>query len=302
MVQEVNIGANSPGKPAFGHWSVTGQLSSNSLSVSIVVFRSEPQILRATVTSLLTSIATARQQGCLADAGIDLVHNGEETTDFTALAQSLVELALASQVPLQVIEGHGNVGYGRGHNLSITQADSSFHLILNPDVMLSPECLVQGLEFLKSAPTVAALSPAVQDGQGHKQYVCKRFPTVLDFLLRGFAPEVVKGWFRKRLAWYEMQDLPETSPCLNVPIISGCFMLFCTPVLQSVGGFDERYFLYFEDFDLSLRVHDLGLLAYLPNMHIVHLGGNSARKGLRHIGMFIRSGLRFYNTHGWRLL
>lgn len=277
-------------------------MSSNSLSISIVVFRSEPQILRATVTSLLSAVETARQQECLSSASIDLIHNGEETQQFTQLAQSLAELARVAQVPLRVIEGHGNVGYGRGHNLSIAQADSDYHLILNPDVLLSPQCLVQGLTFLKQSPSVAAISPAVEDGEGHKQYVCKRYPTVLDFLLRGFAPAPVKGWFRKRLAWYEMQDLSETSPSLNVPIISGCFMLFRTPVLQSVGGFDERYFLYFEDFDLSLRVHAQGLLAYLPDMHIVHLGGNSARKGLRHIGMFARSGLRFYRTHGWRLL
>jgi len=277
-------------------------MSSNSLSISIVVFRSEPQIVRATVTSLLSAIATARQQECLSSASIDLIHNGEETQRFTQLAQSLAELALVAHVQLRVIEGHGNVGYGRGHNLSIVQADSDYHLILNPDVILSPQCLVQGLTFLKDAPSVAAISPAIEDGEGHKQYACKRYPTVLDFLLRGFAPASVKGWFRKRLAWYEMQDLPETSPSLNVPIISGCFMLFRTPVLHKVGGFDERYFLYFEDFDLSLRVHALGLLAYLPDMHIVHLGGNSARKGLRHIGLFARSGLRFYRTHGWRLL
>jgi GT2 family glycosyltransferase len=99
-----------------------------------------------------------------------------------------------------------------------------------------------------------------------------------------------------------MRDLPEQEPSTDIPIISGCFMLFRTAALRSVGGFDEHYFLYFEDFDLCLRVHAEGTLAYLPSMHIVHLGGNSARKGLRHIVMFARSGLRFYCTHGWRLI
>lgn len=271
------------------------------MSVSIVVYRSELPVLRATVESLLVAIDTACQAGQLHWAAIDLVHNAEASADFTALVAALATKAQADNVVFRLLEGHGNVGYGRGHNLAITHANSDCHLVLNPDVILSPECLLQGLSFLQDTPAVAALSPAVDDVRGHKQYVCKRYPSVLDFVLRGFAPARVKGWFRQRLAWYEMQDLPETSPSVNIPIISGCFMLFRTEVLHRVGGFDEAYFLYFEDFDLSLRVHAHGLLAYVPTMHIVHLGGNSARKGLRHIGMFARSGLRFYQTHGWRL-
>jgi len=259
-------------------------------------------VLRATVESLLAAIDTARQAGQLHSASIDLVHNAEASAAFTALSDALADQAQALSIRFRLLEGHGNVGYGCGHNLSVTQANSDFHLVLNPDVVLSPECLLQGVQFLGENPAVAALSPAVDDGQGHKQYVCKRYPAVLDFMLRGFAPAPVKRWFRQRLAWYEMRDLPETSPSVNIPIISGCFMLFRTEVLHRVGGFDEAYFLYFEDFDLSLRVHACGLLAYVPAMHIVHLGGNSSRKGLRHIGMFARSGLRFYRTHGWRLL
>jgi len=65
----------------------------------------------------------------------------------------------------------------------------------------SEESLLQGVQFLGENPAVAALSPAVDNGQGHKQYVCKRYPVVLDFVLRGFAPARVKSWFRQRLAW-----------------------------------------------------------------------------------------------------
>ena len=274
----------------------------STLTVSIVVYRSALPVLRATVESLLHAIDIAREAGQLGTAAIDLVHNAEASADFTALCDALADQAHALAIRFRLLEGHGNVGYGRGHNLSIAQASADFHLILNPDVLLAPDSLLQGLLFLRDNPAVAGLSPSVADGDGHKQYLCKRYSAVLDFVLRGFAPAQVKHWFRERLAHYEMQDLPETSPSVNVPIISGCFMLFRTEVLHRVGGFDEGYFLYFEDFDLSLRVHPHGLLAYVPDMHIVHLGGNSARKGLRHIGIFARSGLRFYRTHGWRLL
>lgn len=274
--------------------------------MSVVVYRTDAAVLLSTLRSLLAAAKYARDAGRLERLTIDLVHNAEQTTatdaEFTALIEVINHEAVAQDVRFRLFEGHGNIGYGRGHNLSIMQADSDYHLVLNPDVTLSDQSLAQGLQYLQQTPQVAALSPAVRDGDGNRQYVCKRFPTVLDFLLRGFAPGFIRRLFKARLARYEMRELSEQSASTDIPIISGCFMLFRTPVLQSVHGFDERYFLYFEDFDLSLRVHDKGTLAYLPAMQITHLGGNSARKGLSHIRMFARSGIRFYNTHGWKLL
>lgn len=272
-----------------------------SLSVSIVVYHTDAAV-SATVESLLASVLYARSQQVLSRAVLHLVHNGDTSTAFAALARQVAQRCGQEGVEFRLFEGQGNVGYGRGHNLSIRSVETDYHLVLNPDVVLAEESLVQGLQYLQSAPAVVALSPSVCDGDGHKQHACKRFPTVLDFVLRGFAPQGIRKLFDRRLARYEMRDLSEHQASTGIPIISGCFMLFRTPALQSVNGFDERYFLYFEDFDLSLRVQAQGELAYLPHMQITHLGGYSARKGLRHIAMFARSGCRFYNTHGWRLL
>jgi hypothetical protein len=72
-----------------------------------------------------------------------------------------------------------------------------------------------------------------------------------------------------------------------------------TDALRAVSGFSDQFFMYFEDFDLSLRLHPVGRLVYLPTMHIVHHGGYSARKGLRHISMFVQSGWKFFRRHGW---
>ncbi|MGJ8688765.1 MAG: glycosyltransferase [Gammaproteobacteria bacterium] len=275
---------------------------SPTLSVSIVIYRSSLEVLDQTLATLLASFVYARDSADLSGAVIDIVHNDSPKPELTAFLQDYIEQAAPAGVTVSVIEGHGNVGYGRGHNLALLQSSSHYHLILNPDVMMSQEALQQGIRFLAANQEIVALSPAVFEEDGSKQYGCKRFPSVLDFLLRGFAPQSIKQRFAKRLAHYEMQDLPENAASTDVPIISGCFMLFKTQALKAVKGFDERYFLYFEDFDLSLRAHEVGALAYLPTMKIVHLGGNSAKKGAKHIAMFARSGVRFYNTHGWRLL
>ncbi|MES3006528.1 MAG: glycosyltransferase family 2 protein [Pseudomonadota bacterium] len=277
-----------------------------SLSVSIVVYKTDLAVLQSALHSLLAAVRLAKASGDLQSVQLDIINNAEPEPGLTALLNDFMQEAkedgLQESLAVRLLEGHGNVGYGRGHNLAILAADTDYHLVLNPDVTLSPQCLREGLSYLVKNTAVAALSPAVRDGEGHKQHGCKRYPSVLDFLLRGFAPQAIKTAFNTRLAHYEMRDLSEQEPSTDIPIISGCFMLFRTGVLRSVGGFDERYFLYFEDFDLSLRVHEKGALAYLPEMHIIHLGGDSARKGLRHIAMFVRSGVRFYNTHGWRFL
>lgn len=274
-----------------------------SLSVSVVVYRPDLTELRQTMETLLIATRQAHGNAALSRVDLSVIHNETNPNEsLIALLSDIREEALKQGGDLHLFEGHGNIGFGRGHNLAIRPAQSDYHLILNPDVVLTPDALLEGLAFMSTHPEVTALSPSVHYPDGSKQYVCKRFPSVLDFVLRGFAPKWVKRWFAFRLSRYEMRDLPEDQASTDIPIISGCFMLFRTAALQAVQGFDERYFLYFEDFDLSLRVHSQGTLAYLPTMQIQHLGGHSARKGLRHIGMFVRSGIRFYNTHGWRLL
>ena len=66
--------------------------------------------------------------------------------------------------------------------------------------------------------------------------------------------------------------------------------------------FDRRFFLYFEDYDLSLRSAEITRIAYVPAVKVVHHGGHAARKGLRHIGMFVRGAALFFRLHGWKWL
>lgn len=270
-----------------------------SLSISIVVYHLDPPVLRRLLTSLAVAVRAARDAGALANTKLTLVDNAEDDRNESTLAALLEEQAPA---PWQAVleTGHGNIGYGRGHNRVIAETDSDFHLILNPDVFLEADALRVALTHFATHPHTVAVAPAITDGDGNREYACKRYPSVLDFLLRGFAPAFLRRWFSARLARYEMQDLPGDRPTQDIPIISGCCMLFRSSALRELGGFDPRYFLYFEDFDLSMRAHPLGPLTYLPDMQITHLGGNSARKGLRHILLFARSGFRFFRDHGWR--
>lgn len=302
-----------------------------TLSVSLVIHTLDADELTQTLQSLQQAIDQARRAAVLGAVSVYLVDNSEHST----LQAPLTEhgQALLPQVDLHVLSGHGNLGFGRAHNLALTALSAetavsaktalsaettlsaktalseeaavspdphALHLILNPDVFLQPDALAHGIRWLQTDPATIAVAPAIVDGNGQPTSSCKRYPSVLDFLLRGFAPQAIKRRFRRRLAHYEMAELPVDRPSRDIPIISGCFMLFRRAPLLQLQGFDAGYFLYFEDFDLALRAHRFGSLTYLPQMRITHLGGNSARKGWWHIRVFMRSAVRFFNTHGWR--
>lgn len=283
----------------FIHMNTSALISEiEGLSVSMVVYRPDPIQLAQT----LDSLAVARDALTVARPNLPvdlyLVDNGG-LHDVSALLREL----RAHEMPATIIAGHGNVGYGRGHNLAIERSTSRYHLVLNPDIDLDRDALIKALDFFEAHPEVGLLTPQICDDQGHIQYLCRRFPTLLDLFVRGFLPAGARSFFARRLARYEMHDMiNERDVVWDPPIVSGCFMLFRTNVLKRLEGFDPRYFLYFEDYDLSLRTHDVARVAYLPIVRVLHHGGGAARKGSAHRRMFAASALRFFNRFGWKLL
>lgn len=267
------------------------------LSVSIVTYRT-PRPLLETVWATLTEACrrvTARGGACC----LSLV-----LVDNTDPPDPEVEAFRGAHAgaPIALTSGHGNVGYGRGHNLAIEGVESDYHLVLNPDVELNQEAIAEAFEFMQAHPQCGLLGPAVFDEHGQRQFLCKRYPSLLDFVLRGFAPAWLAERFRRRLDRYEMRDLIGEDVAWDPDVISGCFMFFRTDVLKRLGGFDPRFFLYLEDFDLSLRAAEISRIAYVPRVRIVHHGGHAARKGWRHVLMFASSAVKFYRKHGWRVL
>ena len=274
--------------------------SDNSLTISIVAYHSPLAELESTLSSLSAALAAYRDHFPGASTSVYLVDNSEDSDISARDFERLQELLQPAETQLTLIQGNGNLGYGGGHNLAINTSRAAYHLILNPDVTMSPDTLWQGVQVLANNAEVVAASPLANTLEGQRQYLCKRYPSVSLLLLRGFFPGLLRKRFQDRQADYEMHELSDQEPTVGVPIISGCFMLCKRSALSEAGGFDARYFLYFEDFDLSLRLGKLGQLAYVPAMKIVHAGGNTSGKGLRHILLFMRSGMRFFRQWGWR--
>jgi GT2 family glycosyltransferase len=203
------------------------------------------------------------------------------------------------QAMTHIIANQRNVGFGAANNQAIRNSKSDLHLILNPDVELASDALVIAVNHLQQHNDVVAITPFCANANGAREYLCKQYPSVFDLFLRGFAPRWLQRCFTQRLQAYECQALTNGTDVADVPLISGCFMLCRTSALQQAGGFDEGYFLYFEDFALSLALGKTGKLRFLPNCRIVHHGGKAARKGMTHIKYFVRSAWRFFQQHGW---
>ena len=261
------------------------------LSISVVLYKSPFEQVAATLRALEMAVSNMRSGS---PVKLFLIDNDPQGGGYNACLSAAPQL-----LTIEYVAGHGNVGFGAGHNLVLRDI-CAFHLILNPDADLAADSLVSALSFMQRHPNCGLLSPAATWDDGKRQYLCKHYPSLFDLLLRGFAPKVVKRLFKARLDCYEMLGVTESEVVWDPPIISGCFMLFRRDVLQRLGGFDPGYFLYFEDFDLSLRAARLTRLAYVPSVRIVHHGGHASRKGFKHVVMFARSALRFFRTHGWR--
>jgi GT2 family glycosyltransferase len=273
---------------------------SASLAISLVTFRADILRLRATLRSLARAVACAREAGTLGECGLWVIDNTPGEAHWAEVKQAVYESLAGVKVRFELRHGQGNVGYGRAHNLALLAERTDFRLVLNPDVELDANALHAALSYMATHPKVVLLSPAVRDESGAPQYLCKRYPAVLDLLLRGFAPEPLKRRFAGRLAHYEMRDAIAGDVLEGVPIASGAFMLVRADAVRASGGFDPAFFLYFEDFDWSLRLGKLGTTAYVPAVRVTHHGGGAARKGIAHIGMFVRSAARFFGKHGWK--
>jgi GT2 family glycosyltransferase len=161
-----------------------------------------------------------------------------------------------------------NIGFSAANNLALSQVNGEFVLFLNPDTLVTSEVLSRCVEFLQNQPeSVGAMGCRVQTTEGVTQWECNRkLTTPKTECLRAIWP------FSPPEA-LPPSALEKTGP---TSCLLGAFMLFRKSVLDKIGGFDEQFFLMYEDIDLCKRTLDAGFsIVYWPEVSIKHLGGSS---------------------------
>ena len=271
------------------------------ISIGLVTYKSNMDELGRTVSSLLSALAMAKQKHEV-HARLYFVIN-DTVPEYIARVEAYAEQFVNTPpdgVRVQIVKGHGNIGYGSGQNKVIFSSDAEFHLVLNPDVSFQDNVVSDCINFMQSSPDTVMTVPQGYDHTDQYAYLSKRPPSILVLLVRGLSLRWLNRVFRSQLSRYTYSEtLPSISPT-PVTLASGCFMFCRTDILKQVKGFDERYFLYFEDFDLSMRVQKYGKIVELPNVRIRHYGGHATRKNIKRMRHFLRSAFLFFNTYGWR--
>lgn len=278
-------------------------MEERSLSVGIVTFETGGEVVRRLLDNLAAAVRFAAAETPM-DVSVQVVCNDNAPGQARSIAAVVEEFGdrAADAIRCDLIHGQGNVGYGAGQNLAIRRSTAGFHLVLNPDVVLDENALLESVRFLEANPDAVMAVPRGFDGAGRYAGLAKRAPSVFVLFLRALSIRPSPGPFGRRVGRYVYADrLPSDRP-QPVAHASGCYMFCRTSALQAVGGFDQRYFLYFEDYDLSRRIAAHGGIVEVPTVRIHHLGGHTARRGIRRIARFLRSGVRYFNHYGWRIV
>ncbi len=193
-----------------------------------------------------------------------------------------------------------NLGYGKAHNVGFQKAfaeNSRYHLVLNPDVCFSPDVPDKLAAYADAHPDTVYMMPKVTYPNGETQFLCKLLPTPFDLFFRRFLGDspLVKS-FNDR---YTLKSFGYDR-IINPPCLSGCFMFLRTETLREEAlAFDDRFFLYCEDFDLIRRLHRYGKTLFYPEVTIVHDHARGSYKSKRLLWMHICSAFRYFNKYGW---
>ena len=203
-----------------------------------------------------------------------------------------------SMLPVTYIFNNKNLGYGAAHNIAIRKTIDQklpYHLVVNPDITFDPIILKNIVNFMDNNSDIGLLMPKVYYPNGEIQYLCKLLPTPADLIFRRFLP---RKWAQKQIAKFEMRAWGYNRT-MDVPYLSGCFMFLRTEAVRQAGMFDERFFMYPEDIDLTRRIHRKYRTVFYPEVSVVHQHAQGSYKNLKLLFIHVWNMIKYFNKWGW---
>lgn len=199
---------------------------------------------------------------------------------------------------IRFIQNHANLGFAKGCNKGLDASSGEYILFLNPDTLISETSLTTCIQFFKSHPDAGAVGVKMIDGSGKFLKESKRaFPSPLTSLYKLFG---LSSLFptSKKFSRYHLGHLHKNENH-EVEVLAGAFMMIKKDVLNSVGSFDETFFMYGEDIDLSYRIQKSGYKNYyVADAEIIHFKGESTRQGsMNYVRLFYAAMSIFARKH-----
>lgn len=252
------------------------------LTISIVTYKNDRTIVKSLEALFYFSPPSIKQRVFIIDNA-----SSENTKN--------VIKSFAERVTL-IQSDRGNIGFGAAHNLILEGLDSRYHVIMNPDIYLQDgRALLILMDYLDSHPEVGMVVPKIIDEQGELQFLCRRNPTILDLFLR-FIPGNL--WSRRQ-DYHTMKD-QDYNTSFEVEFASGCFMMIRTKLFKQLGGFDDQFFLYVEDADLTRRVNMISKTVYVPQAIVCHAWQRASYSNPAMAKIHLKSLLHYFRKWGFR--
>lgn len=249
-------------------------------SGSIVLFKNDNLTLAKAVTSFVNATTS----------GMLYLIDNSPTNELKIFGE---------QEQVTYIHNPSNPGFGAAHNIAIKlalEAGHKYHFIINPDICFSGDILTPMMNYMDLNTNVGMLMPEILNEDGSVQYLPKLLPSPLWIFRRKL--KLPQHLYNEFVAKYELRNIPRNFS-YNAPILSGCFSLLRLAAIEEVGPYDDNFFMYFEDFDLSRRIHQKYKTVYFPEVSIYHSYDSGANKNFKLFKIFLSSMFTYFNKWGW---
>lgn len=252
----------------------------SNLTASIVLYNTKHLDLRRVVNSVLNSEQNIH---------LYLIDNSPRN-----------ELkSLISDERIHYFHNPTNPGFGAAHNIAISKAiasGSKYHFVINPDAYFEEDVIHPMVDFMSKHKDIGMMMPKILNEDGSIQNLPKLLPSPYSILMRKLKrPSSI---YNKFINEYELRSIPQ-DVIYNAPILSGCFTLLNLEAIKEVGMYDDKFFMYFEDWDLSRRMHQKYKTIYFPKVSVYHGYESGANKSSKLFKIFINSAITYFNKWGW---
>lgn len=254
-------------------------MSKVNVSVCVVTHNNENEILK-----LMDSIFNNTKK---VSFKVYLVDNNS--------ADNTVKLVAEMYKKVEIIRNLDNKGFGYAHNKVLNLISSDYHVIINPDISFKEDVLSELCAYMDEQKNVAIVTPKVLSEDGSEQHLPKREPA-LKYLVAGKC-ERFSSSFAKLRNEYTMKDRSIKLPT-KIDFCTGCFMMIRTSLFKKLNGFDDNFFMYFEDADLSRRARAYGKIMFNPKVTVTHLWHRASSKKLKFLFIHMASMIKYFKK--WR--